>query len=80
MVSVVASCSLKHGIDNGNLFWRHYYYYEGCEAKYKATKTLYLKEGNYDGRSNLPAKYIDALGILKTHNNMEMVVVESPRY
>ncbi|KAL0140418.1 hypothetical protein V8B55DRAFT_1563853 [Mucor lusitanicus] len=52
----------------------------GCEAKYKATKTLYLKEGNYDGRSNLPAKYIDALGILKTHNNMEMVVVESPRY
>ncbi|KAF1803619.1 hypothetical protein FB192DRAFT_1249554, partial [Mucor lusitanicus] len=48
-----------------------------CEAKYKATKTLYLKEGNYDGRSNLPAKYIDALGILKTHNNMEMVVVES---
>ncbi|KAL9542023.1 hypothetical protein MBANPS3_008822 [Mucor bainieri] len=51
--------------------------FKWCEAKYKATKSLYLKEGNYDGRSTLPAKYIDALGILKTHNSMEMVVVES---
>ncbi|KAG0778951.1 hypothetical protein G6F22_010924 [Rhizopus arrhizus] len=51
--------------------------FKWCEAKYKATKQLYLKDGNYDGRSTPPAKYIDALGILKTHNNMEMVVVES---
>ncbi|KAI7893714.1 uncharacterized protein EV154DRAFT_479012 [Mucor mucedo] len=35
------------------------------EAKYKATKGLYLKDGNYDGRFTLPEKYIDALGILK---------------
>ncbi|KAG2207221.1 hypothetical protein INT47_012274 [Mucor saturninus] len=31
------------------------------EAKYKATKGLYLKDGNYDGRFTLPEKYIDAL-------------------
>ncbi|KAI8973816.1 hypothetical protein BDF20DRAFT_824356 [Mycotypha africana] len=53
--------------------------FKWCEAKYNATKTLYLKDGDYDGRSTVPARYIDALGILKTHDNMEMVVVESSR-
>ncbi|KAI7850565.1 hypothetical protein BDC45DRAFT_546567 [Circinella umbellata] len=48
-----------------------------CEAPFNATKSNYLKEGNYDGRSIQAAKNIDALGLLKTQSNMELVIVEA---
>ncbi|KAI7850563.1 hypothetical protein BDC45DRAFT_446841, partial [Circinella umbellata] len=43
-----------------------------CEAPFNATKSNYLKEGDYDA-----AKNIDALGLLKTQSNMELVIVEA---
>ena len=50
-----------------------------CEAPFNATKSNYLKEGDYDGRSIQAAKNIDALGLLKTQSNMELVIVEASR-
>lgn len=50
------------------LLWR--------KVRGKATATLYLKDGDYDGCSTLlPAKNIDVSGNVKTHNNMEMLVL-----
>ncbi|KAI7853074.1 hypothetical protein BDC45DRAFT_175528 [Circinella umbellata] len=51
--------------------------FKWCEAEYKSTKSLYLNTGDYDGRATDTAKNIDALGYLKTQNNIELVVVES---
>ncbi|CAO3638361.1 unnamed protein product [Mucor hiemalis] len=55
----------------------NYLDFKWCEAKYKATKEIYLKDGDYDGGSTLAAKHIDALGTLKSNKNVEKVVVES---
>ncbi|KAG1623741.1 hypothetical protein G6F45_010687 [Rhizopus arrhizus] len=48
-----------------------------CETEFHSTKTLNLVDYDYDLRGAPPSKNIDALGILSTQNNMELIVVES---
>lgn len=49
-----------------------------CEPEFISSKMLNQKDCDYDLRS-APGKYIDALGTLTTHNNMELIVVEASR-
>ncbi|EIE76823.1 hypothetical protein RO3G_01527 [Rhizopus delemar RA 99-880] len=51
-----------------------------CETEFHSTKTLNLVDYDYDLRGAPPSKNIDALGILSTQNNMELIVVESSRF
>lgn len=53
--------------------------YYRCETEFHSTKTLNLVDYDYDLRGAPPSKNIDALGILSTQNNMELIVVESSR-
>ncbi|GAA5816039.1 hypothetical protein MFLAVUS_009561 [Mucor flavus] len=50
---------------------------ELCETEFHSTKTLNLVDYDYDLCGVPPSKNIDALGILSTQNNMELIVVES---
>ncbi|KAI8880266.1 hypothetical protein K501DRAFT_302375 [Backusella circina FSU 941] len=51
-----------------------------CETEFHSTKTLNLADYDYDLRGAPASKNIDALGILSTQSNMELVVVESSRF
>ncbi|KAG1453231.1 hypothetical protein G6F46_011567 [Rhizopus delemar] len=46
------------------------------ESEFISSKMLNQKDCDYDLRS-APGKYIDALGTLTTHNNMELIIVEA---
>ncbi|KAI9274429.1 hypothetical protein BDA99DRAFT_426540, partial [Phascolomyces articulosus] len=45
---------------------------------FQSTKAIHMKEGDYDGRSIQSTKNIDAMGVLKTRNNMELITVWAP--
>ena len=47
-----------------------------CETEFTSNKHLEISESDYNQR---PGKYVDALGFLKTSNNMEIVIVEASR-
>lgn len=49
--------------------------YHRCETEFRSTKTLNLA----DLRGVPASENVDALGILSTQNNMELIVVESSR-
>ncbi|KAG1138244.1 hypothetical protein G6F37_000027 [Rhizopus arrhizus] len=50
--------------------------FKWCESEFISSKMLNQKDCDYDLRST-PGKYIDALGTLTTHNNMELIIVEA---
>ncbi|KAF1796090.1 hypothetical protein FB192DRAFT_1425403 [Mucor lusitanicus] len=50
--------------------------FKWCESEFVSSKILQQKECDYDLRA-APSKYIDALGTLTTHNNMELIIVEA---
>ncbi|OAC98684.1 hypothetical protein MUCCIDRAFT_114925 [Mucor lusitanicus CBS 277.49] len=52
--------------------------FKWCESEFVSSKILQQKECDYDLRA-APSKYIDALGTLTTHNNMELIIVEASR-
>ncbi|KAG1219190.1 hypothetical protein G6F35_007694 [Rhizopus arrhizus] len=52
--------------------------FKWCESEFISSKMLNQKDCDYDLRS-APGKYIDALGTLTTHNNMELIIVEASR-
>ncbi|KAG1153747.1 hypothetical protein G6F37_010078 [Rhizopus arrhizus] len=47
--------------------------FKWCEIEFTSNKHLEISESDYNQR---PGKYVDALGFLKTSNNMEIVIVE----
>ncbi|KAG0748168.1 hypothetical protein G6F62_008153 [Rhizopus arrhizus] len=48
--------------------------FKWCETEFTSNKHLEISESDYNQR---PGKYVDALGFLKTSNNMEIVIVEA---
>ncbi|KAG1046841.1 hypothetical protein G6F43_010690 [Rhizopus delemar] len=50
--------------------------FKWCESEFISSQMLNQKDCDYDLRS-APGKYIDALGTLTTHNNMELIIVEA---
>jgi hypothetical protein len=50
-----------------------------CETPFLSSSCLNLKDYDYDLRSAPFNKLIDALGVLKTQNNMELIIVEASR-
>ncbi|KAI9366573.1 hypothetical protein BD770DRAFT_405844 [Pilaira anomala] len=51
--------------------------FKWSETQFYSTKTLNLANYDYDLPEALPCKNIDALRILSTQNNMELIVIES---
>jgi hypothetical protein len=50
-----------------------------CETPFLSSSCLNLKDYDYDLRSAPFNKLIDALGVLRTQNNMELKIVEASR-
>ncbi|KAG1136842.1 hypothetical protein G6F37_011750 [Rhizopus arrhizus] len=53
--------------------------FKWCETPFLSSSCLNLKDYDYDLRSAPFNKLIDALGVLKTQNNMELIIVEASR-
>ncbi|KAI7896644.1 uncharacterized protein EV154DRAFT_558258 [Mucor mucedo] len=51
--------------------------FKWCETPFLASSCLNLKYYDYDLRAAPSNKFIDALGIMKTQNNMELIIVEA---
>lgn len=56
-----------------------WFLYYRCESPFLSSRLLNQREYDYDYRSVPANKLIDALGILRTANNMELIVVEASR-
>ncbi|KAI8970145.1 hypothetical protein BDF20DRAFT_889586 [Mycotypha africana] len=53
------------------------FFFRRCETPFLSSSHLNLKDYDYDLRAAPFNKLIDALGILKTQNNMELIIVEA---
>ncbi|KAI8981070.1 hypothetical protein BDB01DRAFT_860522 [Pilobolus umbonatus] len=53
--------------------------FKSCETPFVVSKCLNLKDYDYHHRFTLACKLIDAIGIMRTQNNLELIIVEASR-